>query len=71
MNTKVQTDAKSAQATAKIAARICEVTYETLDKDVVATVGGEGDPLLLGGSALRQFKSNTIDNQRNKLILRY
>jgi clan AA aspartic protease (TIGR02281 family) len=40
-------------------------------KDVVATVGDEGDPLLLGGSALRQFKSNTIDNQRNKLILRY
>jgi len=54
LNTKVQTDAKSAQATAKIAARICEVTYETLDKDVVATV----KRLIIDGIAVAMAGSN-------------
>lgn len=40
-------------------------------EDVVAAIGGEGEPLLLGGSCLRQFKHTGIDNQRNKLILTY
>jgi clan AA aspartic protease (TIGR02281 family) len=44
---------------------------DVLCNDVVASIGEEGDPLLLGGSVLRKFKGNSIDNQRNKLILRY